>query len=263
MKLKDICYAVYPACPKIKSHKKFIDKLFKAAGGGLCISDSYKKILFSGEKPFSVNQKNPLRGKDNALSLIKFFESEIEDASLVFSNFGIPIKDEPDKNALAAALARQVKLLIDSDEEDVEDIISLEYQQAKQSAEMCYFSGCVVPLYKGDNIAVHQRKNIHIIDCFDAVTHVWELSNIGKIPWKNRRLVYKRGPKDRPEAYPDVIAIPDVNPKESIEITTTIDGRGFEGVTLCKWEMLDEDGENCFPERESLFYVKIDAKFKR
>lgn len=263
MILKDICYAVYPACPKINSHTEFIDKLFKAAGGGSHISDSYKKGLFSGGKPFSVNQKNPLRGKDNALSLKKFFESQIENASLVFINFGIPIKDEPDKNALATALARQVKLLIDSDEEDVEDIISLEYQQAKQSTEMCYFSGCVVPLYKGDNIAVHQRKNIHIIDCFDAVTHVWELSNIGKIPWKNRRLVYKRGPKDRPEAYPDVIAIPDVNPKESIEITTTIDGRGFEGVTLCKWEMLDEDGENCFPEREFLFCVTIDAKFKR
>ena len=137
MKLKDICYAVYPSCPKINSQTNFIDKLFKAAGVGLYISDSYKKGLFNGGKPFSVNQKIPLRGKDNAQSLIKFFESEIEDAGLVFSNFGIPTKDEPDKIALATALARQVKLLIDSDEEDVEDIISLEYQQAKRSAEMC------------------------------------------------------------------------------------------------------------------------------
>ena len=85
----------------------------------------------------------------------------------------------------------------------------------------------------------------------------------GKVVWNGRKLVYKRGPKDRPEAHPDVIDIPDVKPNERIKITTTLDGRGFDGVTHCKWEMQDSDGENCFPERDSLFCVTIDAKFKR
>ena len=58
MKLKDICYAVYPACPKIKSHTKFIDKLFKAAGGGLYISDSYKKELFYNNNSLLVTLFN-------------------------------------------------------------------------------------------------------------------------------------------------------------------------------------------------------------
>ena len=94
------------------------------------------------------------------------------------------------------------------------------------------------------------------------MTHVGELLNVGKVVWIDRKLIYKRGPKDRPEAHPDVIDIPDVKPNERIKITTTFDGRGFDGVTHCKWEMQDSDGENCFPERDSLFCVTIDAKFK-
>ena len=58
-------------------------------------------------------------------------------------------------------------------------------------------------------------------------------------------------------------AYPDLKTNERIKITTTFDGRGFDGVTHCKWEMQDSDGENCFPERDSLFCVTIDAKFKR
>lgn len=52
MKLEDICYAVYPACPKINSQTNFIDKLFKATGDGLYISDSYKKDYSMAENLF-------------------------------------------------------------------------------------------------------------------------------------------------------------------------------------------------------------------
>lgn len=76
-------------------------------------------------------------------------------------------------------------------------------------------------------------------------------------------MVYIRGPKDRPEATPSEIPIPDVGPGESIKITTTFDGRGFEAVTHCNWEMQDEDDDNCFPNQISKFSVTIVAKFKR
>ena len=115
---------------------------------------------------------------------------------------------------------------------------------------------------KGDSVSVYHTSR-HEIESYALVTHVWELFNTGKIVWSGRKLVYKRGTKNRPEAHSDVIDIPDVKPNESIKITTTIDGREFDGITHCVWEMQDSDGENCFPDRESLFCVTIDAKFKR
>lgn len=261
MKLKDICKPVYDSCPDIKSQEDYIDKLFEAAGAKPYISLSYKKGFFSGSRTFTVNQRLPLRGKDNSLQLISFFEKEISDAGKVLAALGIPEKENPNKKALAIALAQQMKLLIDSEEEDVENILILQYEQAKQDtveADMPFSK----PLYTGDSISVY-HKSTHVILSYDKVTHTWEILNSGSIPWIGRKLVYKRKPTDRPEANPDVIELPDIKPNESKKISTVIDGRGFDGITHCIWEMQDSDGENCFPDRESLFCVTIDAKFKR
>ncbi len=260
MELNNLCRGVYPSCPKIKSQSQFIVGLFTAAGEGH-VSKSYAKQLFTGAKRFVENQKSPLRGKDNLSSLITFFETEISDVRAVLIALGIPEKGEPNKKALAAALAQQVRLLIESAEEDVEDILILQYQQAKQN-DVAIDTVFSKPLYMGDNISVYHNSRYEI-QSFEKITHTWEITNEGSILWKSRKLVYKRGPKDRPEANPNVIDIPDVPPKKSIKITTTIDGRGFDGVTHCIWEMQDSDGENCFPARESLLCVTIDAKFKR
>lgn len=260
MKLEDLCAGVYKYCPKLTSQDKFIVALFTAAGDGY-VSKSYAKKLFTGDKSFVIKQKLPLRGKDNISSLISFFEAEISDAEAVLIALGIPEKQEPNKKALAVALAQQMKRLIESDEEDVENILILQYQQAKQK-DVEVDGIFARPLYMGDSISVYHDAR-HEIQSFEKVTHTWELRNTGTIPWIERKLVYKRGPKDRPEANPNVIEIPEVQPKKSIKITTTIDGRGFDGITHCIWEMQDSDGENCFPERESLFCVTIDAKFKR
>lgn len=106
-------------------------------------------------------------------------------------------------------------------------------------------------------------NRIHVIQSYDKVLHQWKIMNTGKLVWTGRKLVYMRGKKDQLEANPSVIELPDVSPNQSIKITMTIDGRGFDGITYCKWEMQDANGQNCFPERETIFSVTIDAKYKR
>lgn len=260
MKLSDLCRAVYPSCKKIKSQYMFIELLFTAAGDGI-VSESYGKQFFSGRKPFGRKQRMLFRGKAKLEKLKEFFETNIDDTGIVLQALGIPEKGEPNKNALSLALAQQMMLLIDSDEEDTENILILQYQQAKQSVEVIE-TEYVKPLYSGDAVSV-LNKCSYEIQSYETITHTWELYNSGNVTWIGRKLVYKRGPKDRPEANPDTIIIPEVLPKECTKITTTIDGRGFDGVTHCIWEMQDSDGENCFPERKSLFSVTIDAIFKR
>lgn len=265
MKLCDLCGNVYAACVKIKSQVKFIDRLFAACGAKPYISDSYKKQLFNGEKPFTNSIKDSFRGIDNQQALEKFFCDEIADNKLpdVIANFGIPEKDEPNKKALAAALVLQTKALIDSEEEESEDIIASAYQMAKEtSVEESNIQDVPAPKYIGDGVYI-QSNDSHKVGCYETVTHTWSIVNTGKITWVDRKLVYKRGPKDRPEANPSEIPIPDVPPGESTKLITSFDPRGFDGRFRCIWEMQDSNGDNCFPGRELSFGVMIDAKFRR
>ena len=266
MLLKYFCKGVYPACSAFTNHEGFIDGLCKAAGRALSISVSYKRNLFSGSKPFVESQKVDLRGHDNQKTLEDFFYSNIADDKVmdVLQAFGVPEKHEPNKKALSTALALQMKALIDcSDDEEAEDVILSAYQAAKaappeEDAVISVFK----PLYPGDDVYIGTNA-VYKIGSHETVMHTWSIMNAGKVTWIGRKLVYRRGPKDRPEATPSEISIPTVKPNEGVKITTTFDGRGFDGVFHCVWEMLDSDGENCFPKRDSLFSVTIDAKFKR
>ena len=265
MKLGDICNGVKPSCQKLKSREKFVVGLLTAAGEAPYFSDSYMRGLCNGGKPFTVALKSPYRGKDNLQSLIDFFKDEIADTKIseVLLAFGIPEKETPNKKALSVALAKQMKALIEDDTEDVDEIVILEYQRAKEDDAPEKMDIGMQPLYPGDSAYVQFVPNqTYIIDCYETVQHTWSIQNTGKIKWIARKLTYARGPKDRAAATPAEIPIPDVEPNEFVRISTTIDGRGFDGITRCIWEMQDSDGKNCFPKRESLFCITIDAKFK-
>lgn len=146
--------------------------------------------------------------------------------------------------------------------DDVDDILAMTYEAEKVKTSGEVTGVLPQPLYNGDSVNAFYNRT-HVIQSYDKVLHQWEIMNTGKLVWVGRKLVYMRGEKDRPEANPAVIELPDVRPNQSIKITTTIDGRGFDGITYCKWEMQDADGQNCFPERETVFSVTIDAKYKR
>lgn len=262
------CDNVKKGCPSLRSQKKFIQELTKAAGSMFYESDSYYKQLFSGKKPLTENLKEPLRGRDNLAQLTDFFEKKITDVDRVIAGFGIPETGTPNKQALAVALAIQFRAIIDSDEEDAPDVLILEYQtQRSANDDGKPVSAGARPRYLGDDIYVGGTMS-YKIKSTDVFQHTWELLNCGAQTWTGRKLVYIRDPRvDRPEADPDVIDIPEVKPGKSIKITTTFDGRGFDSGPYeafhCKWEMQDENGENCFPGRSLLFCVMIDAKFKR
>ena len=266
MVLANFCKGIYPACPAFTNHEGFIDGLCDAAGRKLTISVSYKRNLFGGSKPFVQSQKMDLRGHDNQKALEDFFYQNIADAKVmdVLLAFSVPEKNEPNKKALSAALALQMKALIDcSDDEEADDLIISAYQEAKAApTDEETLISAFKPLYQGDDVYVGTNPT-YKIGSHDTVPHTWSIMNVGKVAWIGRKLVYRRGPKDRPEAIPSEIPIPTVKPQENIKITTTFDGRGFDGVFHCFWEMQDSDGENCFPKRDSLFSVTIDAKFKR
>ncbi|NCB25724.1 MAG: hypothetical protein EOM62_09670 [Bacteroidia bacterium] len=265
--LATLCKGVKPHCSKFSNRESFVAALFIAAGEKLQYSDSYHCNLYSGNKPFTIGLKSPYRGRDNLASLTSFYLTSIDDARVAtaLTDFGVPEKGEPNKKAFAVALAKQTKALIDSDDEVVEEIIGLEYQKAKQApADTVQAETVSRKLYPGDDIYVDFRpERIYKVGSRDDVQHTWILQNCGKIPWNNRRLVYRRGPKDRPEANPADIPIPDTLPNTFVHLSAIFNGRGFDGITRCVWDMVDEDGENCFPNQDYLFCVTLDVKYRR
>lgn len=157
-----------------------------------------------------------------------------------------------------------MKALIENDNEDVDEIVIFEYQRSKKDDSPENIEMGMQPLYPGDSAYVQFIPNqIYRIDSYGTVQHTWSIQTTGKIKWIARKRIYARGPKDRAEAIPAEIPIPDVEPKEFVRISTTIDVHGFDGITRCIWGMQDSDGKNCFPKSESLFCVTVDAKFKR
>lgn len=269
MKLTKLCYGVKAGCPSIKNQPDFIDALFASAGARPYISKSYKKQLFNGGEEFSVNLKDNFRGKNNLSSLTEFFERSIEDTRVdkVIEKLGVPETGVPNKHALAVALAVQFRAIADSDDDEGPDVLIAEYQNQVRSQEIGVPTAPSVspfkPLYPGDDVYVGGDKT-HVIKSTDIFNHHWSLINSGTQPWIGRKLVYIRNPDiDRPEAAPAVVEIPDVQPNKAIGIDTTFDGRGFDGVFHCKWEMQDEKGRNCFPGQPLKFCVTIDAKYKR
>lgn len=260
MNLSRLCKGVKPYCKQIKSQPAFVKGLFNAAGNSF-ISDSYAKQLYSGRKPFTAELKSGFGSADRTQELIAFFEESITDVAGVIADFGIPEKADCNKKALCVALTRQMQKLINATDE-ADDILAMTYEAEKANISEEITGALPQPLYNGDSVNAFYNRT-HVIQCYDKVLHQWEIMNTGKLTWKKRKLVYIRGEKDRPEANPSVIELPDVRPNQSVKITTTIDGRGFDGITYCKWEMQDADGQNCFPERETIFSVTIDAKYKR
>lgn len=266
MKLETLCGGVRPSCPNLKSREAFVDGLFEAAGQKPYISVSYKRNLCNGTKPFTVEQKTPLRGRDNLHSLTSFFAKAIADTLVVnvVAAFGIPEKDTPDKNALCIALAHQMRLLIESDDEDVSDILAVEYQKSKNAVPAGNAMSQITsrPAYPGDSIYMKSKwRPVYSVGLDEVFEHTWEFDNVGTQTWTGRRLYFLNHDEVRLRAESNYIDIPVTPPNHSVKLTIRMDARSFEERSECKWIMIDAVGKDCFP-NSSQFTIVVDVTFQ-
>lgn len=266
MKLETLCGRVKTFCPNLKSREAFIDGLFEAAGQKPCISDSYKRNLCNGQKAFTIARKSPLRGKDNLQSLTSFFTNAIADTLVVnvIAAFGIPEKDTPNKKALCVALAHQMHLLIESDDEDVDDILTVEYQKAKNADPVDNSAPQITsrPTYPGDNIYMKSKwRPVYAVGLDEIFEHTWEFDNVGTQTWTGRRLYFLNHDEVRPRAESNYIDIPVTPPNHSVKLTVQMDARSFEEKSECKWIMIDDAGKDCFP-NSGQFTIVVDVTFQ-
>ncbi len=264
------CNAIYPRCPQIKSQGMFVSKLFVAAGSkyfsASTTSDKdYQKKLYNGSKPLNQNLRDSFSNSIRFDSAVAFFTEYIDDDNTrdLMAAFAIPTSVEPDKTLLSKALAAQLQLLIQSEKNDVDDIVATEYQKlmiepAAEPAQQ------LAPLYPGDSAWVLECKpqRSYLVHCYDKFQHTWVIRNNGSQTWRGRKLVFANCNEVRPRADVNSIDISDTPPGKEIKIATGFDARGFEGKFDCVWEMQDSDGKNCFPNNKRQFCITINTKFK-
>ena len=221
--------------------------------------------LYDGSRTMTADIKSSFH-PFNEDGLAAFYKENIETAKMrdVMLAFGIPPTTETDDDCLCRSLAIQFRAFIESDTDEADDIVALEYQKLLTEPQMetaeSYHHASV--LYPGDQIYFKSKfRPIYQVNIYEKFQHTWEFENTGTQTWRGRRLFFSNHDAVRPRAKENYIDIPDTPPHKDVKITVSMDARGFEGISECKWIMVDSDGNDCFPNSNTFTFV-VSAKFE-
>lgn len=197
--------------------------------------------------------------------LARFYEENIEDgeAKKVMLAFGIPPTTEIRKACLCRALAIQLRTFVDSDTDEADDIVLMEYQRLlsePQEEQIEAYSSPSV-LYPGDKIYLKsQYQPTYQVNIYEKFQHTWMFENVGTQVWRGRKLYFFNYNTVHPRAEQIYIDIPETPPHKGVKITASMDARGFEGKSKCRWIMVDSENNDCFPNSDTFTFV-VSTKF--
>jgi hypothetical protein len=205
----------------------------------------------------------PIHKKELCEYLVSNFNKEkIREA---MDAFGIPADIPENNKAFAIALVEQFDLFLQTDKEDVDNIVCVEFLKLAQlnDAEISEQAVQRETRYSNDAVYLYRNENVthHDVLCHSIFSHDWVIRNYGRVLWKGRKLVLINQHKNGPRAVDTEIVIPETVAGGVIKITASFDTRGFEGEFLSSWEMHDETGNNCFPNQKP-FDFKISVHYK-
>ncbi len=222
-----------------------------------------QRKIFDGTRTMSHEVKSSF-GNFDIVGLTSFFESSIDDGKIkdVMMAFGAPATSEIKERALCEALALQMKAFMDSQSDDAEDIVLLEYQRLASVTENANAVQTISVIYPGDSVYMNSSwRPTYSVSCNEKFQHTWDFCNTGTQTWRGRKLFFSNHKTVRPRAETNYIDIPDVQPGKCIKITANMDARGFEGKTECLWIMVDSEGNNCFPNNSAFTFI-VDVTFR-
>lgn len=122
------------------------------------------------------------------------------------------------------------------------------------------------PNYRGDS-ATNASPALYHQATYDSLRHEWWLVNDGSVTWRNRKLVClnPEDPRIRQLHQEQVnIGIPASPPSRSSKVVLTVELKvqHLEGEARSHWVMVDEYGDNCFPDDPELFDIVVDVTWQ-
>ena len=273
MKLCEYFSRIFPSTkaemyyPSRKNNGIFVSFCFHSAGsnyfhpkaGKMTSADvPLERKLYDGSRTMSQELKDSFKSF-NEDGLNKYFEKIIDKEKyddVMLAN-GIPLGEERNPQALRKALVAQFRAFIDSDAEEADDIVAMMYQQylEEPEPEVQTFHR-ISSLYPDDTVYMKpEHKRSYSGYMYEKLEVIWKFS-------KGRKLYLSNHGDIRPRAESNYVEIPDTPPNTGVQVSMIIDLRPFEDDTVCKWIMIDSEGNDCFP-GSRMFDIEINVKFKR
>lgn len=260
--------------PSRKNSGIFVTLCFRAAGSNhfpFTKGKNYtskdvalQRKLYDGSRAMTPEIKTSFNPFDED-GLTLFYKENIESDKLrdIMLAFGIPPTTEANEDCLYRALAIQFRMFVESNTDEADDIVAMEYQKLlEEPQEGTESVHPALTFYPGDQVYFRSKtKPTYQVNIYEKFQHTWEFENVGTQTWRRRRLYFSNHNTVRPRADKDYIDIPDTPPHMGVKITTSMDARGFEEMSECKWIMIDCDGNDCFPNSD-IFTFFVDAKFE-
>ena len=260
--------------PSRKNNGIFVCFCFHSAGSNYFTPKKGKMIsadvplerkIYDGSRPMSQDLKDSFKTFD-ADGLNKYFEKIIDKDKyddVMLAN-GIPLSDNKNPQALRKALVAQFRAFIDGDTEEADDIVAMMYQQYLEEPEQETHSfHRISSLYPDDTVYMKpEHKRSYSGYMYEKLEVTWRFSNLGKQTWRGRKLYLSNHDEIKVRAESNYIEIPDTAPNNGAQVSVIIDLRPFEETSICKWVMIDSEGNDCFP-GSRMFDIEIDVKFKR
>lgn len=261
MNFSECCLPLSKACkPNLSSQAKLVCGIFDVLGSkffSYTSTDDYPRSICTGKKPLTNEMKTGVSHPFKTDELADFFFNNINNDKIeqLKTAYEFSANTDVEKNSFCIAIARQLRLIFESDRSDVANIILEEYEHI-QLGDSETASNCYAPLYPGDDVLDYSKPLVQDVNTYQKFFIELEIVNTGSVPWMDRRLVYQRPSTSGPLPIGEnVIALPTtVRPKGTFRKTIEMDARGSEGYFRCRFEMQDSDDNNCFPGREKFDY---------
>ena len=196
-----------------------------------------QRKIYNGSFEFTPDQKNSFDPLDIE-GLVAFFREYVRNDKIkeLMNSFAVPDLSNSDTDLFFKALAYQFESFVKSPGQEAEGIVAMQYQHLVDHGD----EPSETPIrtkYLSDSVMVSPNQvQRHQVSCHDKnVIHEWIIQNRGNRDW------------------------PDTPAGQYIKITTSIDARRHEGTTVCHWVMLDDQGEECFPDSKMFDFTLIAA----
>ena len=265
MNFSDFCALTKPQYFGYNNQAQYLNRLFAAAGIRRHYSDDYLKSVFNGTKPFSSNMKRYFPHPVNEDDIKSFYEKNLRSEFMnpLADAFGIPSSEEREASYLCYGLAAQVGAFIsDRDQTDFSNIVPEKYLEGKIEKESRKYQ-IKGRLYEGDDVWVEDYHKRHDAVIYENFQHSWVIHNQGSVLWYKRRLICVNPEATGRRTKIHEFKISDLKPGEYTKITTEFNARGQEGRFISKWDMVDENGDNCFPGSRYIFDVEINTTLRK
>jgi hypothetical protein len=217
------------------------------------IDESYRKKLYI-EKFGGLSQpiKTHIKEKQNPNTFIAYCEKAITSTEYPKLAAAFGLSETTNRTAVYYGLFKQFIEFALNPTDEAEDVVVngvADYRKYESSSSL----SLPTPLYPNDDFAVSGNQNPKVsYEFYKDFKFNWSITNSGKVAWIGR--TFRPSQLHTLKTNTPEIKIPTLRSGEKTNLCVELNTRGDERGSpyVVQWEICDENGRNCFPNKEPI-----------